>query len=137
MTHLIFNLSAGGVISAPEAVILPDGVDLSLTSDIYCLGAAVVCIRRGGKTVFRYKLTGGETVDVSDAFLFAGTAEIEITLIAKGEVAKTFRVIPFAVKEVGGTFSLLPEYKALKSEVETLRAAIADLAALVKEGETI
>ncbi len=137
MTHLIFNLPAGGVIPAPEAVILPDGVDLSLTSDIYCLGTAVVCIRRGGETVFRYKLTGGETVDVSDAFLFAGTAEIEITLIAKGEVAKTFRVTPFAVKEVGGTFSLLPEYKALKSEVETLRAAIADLAALVKEGETI
>lgn len=137
MTHLIFNLPAGGVIPAPEAVILPDGVDLSLTSDIYCLGTAIVCIRRGGETVFRYKLTGGETVDVSDAFLFAGTAEIEITLIAKGEVAKTFRVTPFAVKEVGGTFSLLPEYKALKSEVETLRAAIADLAALVKEGETI
>lgn len=137
MTHLIFNLPAGGVIPAPEAVILPDGVDLSLTSDIYCLGTAVVCIRRGGETVFRYKLTGGETVDVSDAFLVAGTAEIEITLIAKGEVAKTFRVTPFAVKEVGGTFSLLPEYKALKSEVETLRAAIADLAALVKEGETI
>lgn len=137
MTHLIFNLPAGGMIPAPEAVILPDGVDLSLASDIYCLGTAVVCIRRGGETVFRYKLTGGETVDVSDAFLFAGTAEIEITLIAKGEVAKTFRVTPFAVKEVGGTFSLLPEYKALKSEVETLRAAIADLAALVKEGETI
>lgn len=137
MTHLIFHLPAGGVIPAPEAVILPDGVDLSLTSDIYCLGTAVVCIRRGGETVFRYKLTGGETVDVSDAFLFAGTAEIEITLIAKGEVAKTFRVTPFAVKEVGGTFSLLPEYKALKSEVETLRAAIADLAALVKESETI
>ena len=137
MTHLIFNLPAGGVIPAPEAVILPDGVDLSLTSDIYCLGTAVVCIRRGGETIFRYKLTGGETVDVSDAFLFAGTAEIEITLIAKGEVAKTFRVTPFAVKEVGGTFSLLPEYKALKIEVETLRAAIADLAALVKEGETI
>ena len=137
MTHLIFNLPAGGVIPAPEAVILPDGVDLSLTSDIYCIGTAVVCIRRGGETIFRYKLTGGETVDVSDAFLFAGTAEIEITLIAKGEVAKTFRVTPFAVKEVGGTFSLLPEYKALKSEVETLRAAIADLAALVKEGETI
>lgn len=137
MTHLIFNLPAGGVIPAPEAVILPDGVDLSLASDIYCLGTAVVCIRRGGETVFRYKLTGGETVDVSDAFLFAGTAEIEITLIAKGEVAKTFRVTPFAVKEVGGTFSLLPEYKALKSEVETLRAAIADLAALVKDGETL
>lgn len=137
MTHLIFNLPAGGVIPAPEAVILPDGVDLSLASDIYCLGTAVVCIRRDGKTVFRYKLTGGETIDVSDAFLFAGTAEIEITLIAKGEVAKTFRVTPFAVKEVGGTFSLLPEYKALKSEVEMLRAAIADLAALVKEGETI
>lgn len=137
MTHLIFNLPAGGMIPAPEAVILPDGVDLSLASDIYCLGTAVVCIRRDGKTVFRYKLTGGETVDVSDAFLFAGTAEIEITLIAKEEVAKTFRVTPFAVKEVGGTFSLLPEYKALKSEVEMLRAAIADLAALVKEGETI
>lgn len=137
MTHLIFNLPAGGVIPAPEAVILPDGVDLSLTSDIYCLGTAVVCIRRGGETIFRYKLTGGETVDVSDAFLFAGTAEIEITLIAKGEVAKTFRVTPFAVKEVGGSFSLLPEYKALKNEVEMLRAAIADLAALVKEGETI
>ena len=137
MTHLIFNLPAGGMIPAPEAVILPDGVDLSLASDIYCLGTAVVCIRRDGKTVFRYKLTGGETIDVSDAFLFAGTAEIEITLIAKGEVAKTFRVTPFAVKEVGGTFSLLPEYKALKSEVEMLRAAIADLAALVKEGETI
>ena len=137
MTHLIFNLSAGGVISAPEAVILPDGVDLSLTSDTYVLGAAVVCIRRGREKIYRYKITGGETVDVSDAFLFAGTAEIEITLIAKGEVAKTFRVTPFAVKEVGGTFSLLPEYKALKSEVETLRAAIADLAALVKEGETI
>lgn len=137
MTHLIFNLPAGGVIPAPEAVILPDGVDLSLTSDIYCIGTAVVCIRRGGETVFRYKLTGGETVDVSDAFLFAGTAEIEITLIAKGEAAKTFRVTPFAVKEVGGTFSLLPEYKELKSEVEMLRAAIADLAALVKEGETI
>ncbi len=137
MTHLIFNLPAGGMIPAPEAVILPDGVDLSLASDIYCLGTAVVCIRRGGETVFRYKLTGGETVDVSDAFLFAGTAEIEITLIAKGEVAKTFRVTPFAVKEVGGSFALLPEYKALKSEVETLRAAIADLAALVKEGETI
>ena len=137
MTHLIFHLPAGGVIPAPEAVILPDGVDLSITSDIYCIGTAVVCIRRDGKTVFRYKLTGDETVDVSDAFLFAGTAEIEISLIAKGEVVKTFRVPPFAVKEVGGTFSLLPEYEALKTEVATLRTAIADLAALVKDGETL
>ena len=137
MTHLIFNLSAGGVISTPETVILPDGVELSLSSDTYFLGTAVVCIRRGGEKIYRYKITGGETIDVSDAFLFAGTAEIEISLIAKGEVAKIFRVAPFAVKEVGDTFSLLPEYKELKNEIAKLRAAIADLAALVKEDESI
>lgn len=137
MTHLILNLPAGGVIPAPEAVILPDGVELSLTSGTYCLGTAVVCIRRDGEKLYRYKITGGEAVDVSDAFLFAGTAEIEISLIAKGEVAKTFRVPPFAVKEVGGAFSLLPEYEALKAEVAALRAALADLAALVKDGETL
>ncbi len=119
-------LNAAPIVLHREAITLPETVELSFTSCIYALGELVVTI--GGE---QYKTHGDKPIDVSAHFTKAGEVEIMVSLIARGDVVKTWAVEPFIVKEVDGTYKAIPEIENLKERVVLLEKASQELKTLI------
>ena len=98
-------------------VVLPDTLDFVFTSE-YALPELLIVARNGDKTE-KTKTTDG-TYTVPASLLFAGTIEISVSLIARGEVVKRWNLEPVLIKEIDGDFTAY-------SAFETMQAQIAEL----------
>lgn len=99
------------------AVVLPDTLNIVFASE-YALPELLI-VARNGNILEKTKTTDG-TYTVPASLLFAGTIEISVSLIARGEVVKRWNLEPILIKEIDGD---LTAYAAF----ETMQAQIAEL----------
>lgn len=119
-------LNSNSTVLHREVITLPETVELAFTSLVYSIGEVVVTIN--GK---QYKTYGNKPIDVSEHFTKAGEVEAMVSLVARGEVAKTWAIEKFIVKEVDGVYKAIPEIEALKNRVALLEKASQELKNLI------
>lgn len=129
------TLGTPNLVRVNECVIIPEEVSISFTSYLYALGTLVGTARCGEK-IKKFKTTG-EPVDLSELFSRAGKVDIELSMLAGGEAVKTWRLEPILVKEIEHELRAIPEIDALNERIDTLEAALSELASLIKSNETI
>lgn len=98
-------------------VVLPDTLDLIFTSE-YALPELLIVARNGDKTE-KTKTTDG-TYTVPASLLFAGTIEISVTLIARGEVVKKWNLEPILIKEIDGDFTAYAAFETMQAQIAEL-----------------
>lgn len=98
-------------------VVLPDTLDFVFTSE-YALPELLIVARNGDKTE-KAKTTDG-TYTVPASLLFAGTIEISVTLIARGEVVKKWNLEPILIKEIDGDFTAYAAFETMQAQIAEL-----------------
>lgn len=98
-------------------VVLPDTLDLIFASE-YALPELLIVARNGGKTE-KTKTTDG-TYTVPASLLFAGTIEISVSLIARGEVVKRWSLEPILIKEIDGDFTAYAAFEEMQAQIAEL-----------------
>lgn len=98
-------------------VVLPDTLDLIFTSE-YALPELLIVARNGDKTE-KTKTTDG-TYTVPASLLFAGTIEISVSLIARGEVVKRWNLEPILIKEIDGDFTAYAAFETMQAQIAEL-----------------
>ena len=98
-------------------VVLPDTLDFVFTSE-YALPELLIVARNGDKTE-KTKTTDG-TYTVPASLLFAGTIEISISLIARGEVVKRWNLEPVLIKEIDGDFTAYAAFETMQAQIAEL-----------------
>ena len=99
-----------------EPVVLPDTLDIQFLSN-YDLSNILVCVRNGDKEDKIKAINGRINLD---AFLFAGTIEINVKMLAKGEVVKEWELVPILVKEYEGTYQIKDLLKDIEDRLDVL-----------------
>lgn len=131
------NLTSRSLAKIDERkIILPENeVFIHFTSSLYSLGTLVVTVKNS-EFKKQYKTTG-EPIDISVLCTRAGTVEIEVSMVINCEPVKTWRIEPLILCEINHKFEAIPEIEQLKLEINNVKAAIKEVAYLVKENETI
>lgn len=116
-----------GIIPLPE-----NNVSIVFTSNIYKLVTLV------GKVIteydtFSFKVTDNESIDISDLCKKAGTVTIIVSLVAHGEVLKTWNIEPIILKEIDHQIYATPEIDELKNKIARLEMAVQEVSKLVSE----
>lgn len=101
-----------------SAIVLPESLSLEIGSLIYGTDELVLEIRNGRKYEKR-KVKGGDVIDLS-SFLFAGSVEMTVHMIARGTVAKKWSVVPLVIRDIEGGFEIFDEIKDLQNRVSIL-----------------
>lgn len=104
-------------IGIDGGVVLPDALDLIFTSE-YALPELLIVARNGGKTEKTKTTDGAYTVPAS--LLFAGTIEISVSLIARGEVVKRWSLEPILIKEIDGDFTAYAAFEEMQTQIAEL-----------------
>ena len=114
-------------------VILPENkISLVFTSNIYKLGTLVGKVI-SEETTISFKAAADEKIDISEICKKAGTVTIIVSLVAHGEVLKTWNVEPIILKEVDHQIHATPELDELKNKISRLELAIQEIKKLVEE----
>ena len=120
----------------PRELLLPEKeVKVIFTSDVYQLGTLLLTVSNEEEKR-RYK-TNGEAVDITDLCNKAGRIEMEISKMVGGDSVKSWRTEPLLLRELEHGLEAIPEIEAVKEELNMLKAAVKELAALLIEKETI
>lgn len=98
-------------------VVLPDTLEFVFVSD-YALPDLLIVARNGNKAE-KTKTTDG-TYTVPASLLFAGTIEISVSLIARGEVVKRWNIEPILVKEIDGDFTAYAAFEEMQAQIAEL-----------------
>lgn len=98
-------------------VVLPDTLDIAFASE-YALPELLIVARNGDKTE-KTKTTDG-TYTVPASLLFAGTIEISVSLITRGEVVKRWNVEPILIKEIDGDFTAYAAIEEMQTQIAEL-----------------
>lgn len=98
-------------------VVLPDTLDFVFTSE-YALPELLIVARNGDKTE-KAKTTDG-TYTVPASLLFAGTIEISVSLIARGEIVKRWNLEPILIKEIDGDFTAYAAFETMQAQIAEL-----------------
>lgn len=99
------------------AVVLPDTLNIVFASE-YALPELLIVARNGDKTE-KAKTTDG-TYTVPASLLFAGTIEISVSLIARGEVVKRWNLEPILIKEIDGDFTAYAAFETMQAQIAEL-----------------
>ena len=99
-----------------DSVILPDTLDVQFVSK-YDLSNILVCVKNGEKKETIKAINGKVNLD---AFLFAGKIEINVKMLACGEVVKEWELVPILVKEYEGTFQIKDLLKDIEDRLDAL-----------------
>ena len=98
---------------------------ITFESNAYRLDKLEVIASNGDKQK-TYTVTN-KAIDITDLCGKACVIEFAIALIAKGRAIKTWDVEPLVVREVDGTFNLLPEIAAIREDVALLKSIAIEL----------
>lgn len=116
-----------GIIPLPE-----NNVSIVFTSNIYKLVTLVGKVISEEETI-SFKATADEKIDISEICKKAGTLTIIVSLVAHGEVLKTWNVEPIILKEVDHQIHATPELDELKNKISRLEMAVHEVSKLVSE----
>ena len=101
-----------------ESIVIPESLSLEIHSLIYGTDEMIVEIRNGRKTEKR-KVNGAQPIDLS-AFLYAGKIEMNVSLVARGQIVKKWSVVPMVIYETDGGFDAFDEINDLSNRVAAL-----------------
>ena len=101
-----------------ESIVLPESLSLEIYSLIYGTDEMIIEIRNGRKTEKR-KVKGAQPIDLS-AFLYAGKIEMNVSLVACGQIVKKWSVVPLVIYETDGGFDAFDEINDLSNRVAAL-----------------
>ena len=109
------NLQAN--IDLKEPVILPENeLKIICNSDIYNISTLLLYAKNGEKEI-KVKFKPSREVDLSE-LLFPGIIEIEISMLVKSEVVKTWRVQDIIVKDIHPQYEIIPEIAEIKEAMK-------------------
>lgn len=118
-----------------EPVLLPENeLILAFESDVYRLYSLLLSVKNDTKKK-QYKLTQN-SIDIAE-FLEPGVVDMEISMVSKGEIVKTWRCPRIIIKEHQATFELTPEIAELRQGIEDTKTAIKELFTLLKNQNLI
>lgn len=98
---------------------------ITFESSAYNLDKLEVTVSNGEKQK-RYTVKN-KAIDITDLCQKACVIEFTVALIGNGKVVKTWDVEPLVVREVDGTFNLLPEITALREDMALLKRIVIEL----------
>lgn len=124
-------LASNSLVRLGESVVLPEEVKIKFTSTVYALGVLVG--RASTSDGFIDFKTHGEEVDISEICKKAGTVNISVSLVVKGEAVKTWKVETLYLKEIAHEIVATPETEAMKERIKLLENAVIELTGLVKD----
>ncbi|MBR2333875.1 MAG: hypothetical protein IKA59_00850 [Clostridia bacterium] len=102
-----------------------DGLKLVFESD-YVLDDLFV-VFSDGATTKKHRLKKSHEIYVPDCFYKAGTLFVEVSMVARGEIAKTFIVEPITIKERDGELLAVKPYNEICRELEEEQKANKEL----------
>lgn len=142
------NLTSKNLATLGESkMLLPEyEVLIQFTSNVYKLGTLIVTVRNGNNCKL-YK-TIGEPINITPLCQKAGAIEMHIEQIIKFETVKSWTAEPLILVETDHGFEAIPEIQVIKNdlktfkqsvtnELNTIKSALRELAALVKENEKL
>lgn len=98
-------------------VVLPDTLNIVFASE-YALPELLI-VARNGNIIEKTKTTDS-TYTVPASLLFAGTIEISVSLIARGEVVKRWNLEPILIKEIDGDFTAYAAFETMQAQIAEL-----------------
>jgi hypothetical protein len=131
---ITINLTASSTVRLGESIVLPEEVKIKFSSTVYALGVLVG--RASTADGFIDFKTRGEEVDVSEICKKAGTVNISVSLVVKGEAVKTWKIETLYLKEIAHEVVATPEIEAMKERIKLLENAVIELTGLVKDNNT-
>ena len=145
---LSVNLTAKTFASLAEnKILLPEKeVLVQFSSTVYKLGTLIVTVRNGNDCK-RYK-TIGEPINITPLCQKAGAIEMHIEQVIRFETVKSWTTEQLILVETDHGFEAIPEIQVIKNdlkafkqsvtnELNTVKSALRELAALVKENEKL
>lgn len=72
-------------------------------------------------------------INITEYCKKACVLEIIVDLMLRGEVAKTWKLEPFVVREDFGAYELIPEIALLRKEIRTMKKVIKELNSKITE----
>lgn len=131
---MIINLNLDGrnYITHNEIITVPEEeVKLVFASSVYVLGTLVATVSDGAERL-QFKLTKQDKeINITDFCKKAGRVEITVSLTVRGKIAKKWQIEPLCVREIDGTFEVIPEIEALKERLARAEKAIAEMSKLI------
>lgn len=119
------NLGTDGFVGIKERFTAGEKTFLVFDSDEYRLGELNATIADGA--LAKRRVVKGNRLDITEFCKRAGFLEINVDLIEKGVVLKTWKLEPFVVRENGGSYELIPEIALLRKEVRMMKKALKEL----------
>lgn len=135
---MVINLSlqSSKFIRHNDIIVIPEEkVELEFITSCYSIGEILVSVRNGSAEK-QFKLRD-KPIDITDLCTVPGQVDITAQLLVRDNVAKVWQIEPLCVKEISGGYEVIPEIENLKAQLATANQAIAELAKLVKENETM
>lgn len=118
--QLTLNGNTQALVDLQEPLILPEKeLVLSFDSDIYNLTTLHVGAKNGEQGMFA-KLNPDAEFDITP-LLIPGVLEIDISMLKKGEVVKTWRVPDIFVKDINHSFEITPEIAEIMGALKEIK----------------
>lgn len=113
------------IITIPE-----DKVEIQLARTALSFGELLLSVRNGeGEKQYKPSDT---SVDITDMCQIPGRVDACVSLLVKGEVARTWQVEPFCIKRIPGGYEAIPEIEELKEKIRTLEKAVVETASIIE-----
>ena len=123
------NGNTQALVDLQEPIILPEKeLILSFSSDIYNLTTLHVGAKNGEQGMFA-KLNPDAEFDITP-LLIPGVIEIDISMLKKGEVVKSWRVPDIFIKDINHSFEVTPE-------IAEIRGAIKEITEILKKNNLL
>lgn len=119
------TLGADKFVGIKERFVAEEKTILVFASGEYDLAEMQATIT-DGTFAKRHTVRGGR-LDISEYCKKAGVIEIQLDLVLRGTIAKTWKLEPFVVTENGGAYELIPEIALLRKEIKILKRIIKEL----------
>lgn len=129
--NINLNLTANEYVRHGEIITLPvDNVTLCFSTP-YAVDELILTVTppefEGVTKPTQIRADKDKKADITPFFTRAGKLDITATMVIRGNPVKVWQIEPFIVKEVSGHFVAIPELESLKSELETVKKAIAEI----------
>lgn len=119
-------LCAASFVSHNEIVTVPEEkVEIAFSSPIYPLDSLIITARKGAE-MKQYRPTES-VVDITEFCKSAGLVEMTAILEARGTAAKVWQIEPLVIKELDGSFAVIPELVAMRQDIETIKKALVEI----------
>jgi hypothetical protein len=113
------------IVRIPGVTVAGEKNVITFESSSYSLHKLEVVVSNGEKQ--KTYTVKNKAIDITDLCHKACVIEFAISLIVKGKTVKTWDVEPLVVREVDGTFKLLPEIIALRENMARLEKVVIEL----------